>query len=379
MRSASAHGAAGAVAALAVLLVCMPTPGALAQARQPAVATGIRFETYSFASPEQIEFERVELLTVPLAGSVSLARNLEFRLSNGYARAALRRRDGSETVLSGLTDTEVRLTLSLARDMVRLGVVGLLPTGESELTPAQMDVAGIIAADLLPFAVSSWGTGGGMGANAAVVVPVDGSTSVGASVGYLLARKYEPLGVESFTYRPGNHVQLRAAVDHTFGSAGKGSLQVSFQQFATDELAGANLYSAGDRLQAVGSFAFATGTRGSGLVYGGYLWRERGRYSDLQRITPAQDLVYAGAALRQPLGRVVLLPLVDVRLLGNADDIDTGHAVSAGAGLEVPVGAFELVPLARARFGRVAARPGERSSFTGMDLGLTLRTRMFSR
>jgi hypothetical protein len=365
-------------ALLLATLVCMLPAAASAQFGAPRAVTGITFESYAFDEPEQVDFDRVDLLTIPLTGGVRLARNVELSLGSAWARANLRRRDGSEATLTGPTDTEVRLTFSLARDRVRLSAIGVLPTGQTDLSVAEMDLIGLVASDLLPFAISSWGTGGGVGASAAFVVPFD-ETSVGFSAGYIVAREYEPLGAESFTYRPGNHVQLRAAVDHTFGSAGKASVQVTFQQFSTDEFAGANLYSAGDRLQAVGSFAFATGARGNALVYAGLLWRDTGRFSDTSRITPAQDLVYAGAALRQPLGPIVLLPLADVRILSSDEDTNQGYTVDIGAGIELPVGAFELVPVVRGRFGNVEVRPGQESDFTGFRLGLSLRTRMFAR
>jgi hypothetical protein len=379
MMRAATRAAVRALVATATLVIVLLPADATAQVGQPQVGTGARLETYSFATPAAVDFDRVELLTVPVLGRVWLTRNVELRVSSAFARATVQRRDNSEATLSGPTDTEVGLTVAFARDRLRLGVVGVLPTGKAELTAEEMDVAGLIAADVLPFAISSWGSGGGVGVNAAVAVPLDPATSVGLSAGYVVAREYEPLGVESFAYRPGNQLHVRAALDRTFGGAGKGSLQLVYQQFATDESAGANLYQAGDRLQAAGSFAFAAGARGSGLVYAGYLRRQRGRYTDVVRVTPAQDLVYGGAAMRHPLGRVVLVPLADVRVIGNEDGINKGHTIAAGAGVEVPVGAFEVVPLARARFGSLTVRTDQQSSFTGMELGLTLRTRMFSR
>lgn len=363
------------------LLACAAAsaPELAAQVSEQQVGAGIRFERYTFASPERVDIERLTLVTVPVSGRDWLTPQLEIAISGAYAEGTLRRRDGRESTLAGLIDTEVRLTASLAADRLRLTALALVPTGASQLRADQMDVAGIVAADVLPFAISNWGTGGGFGLSAAAALPVSDATALGFSAGYVVAREYEPINTTAFAYRPGNQLHLRAAVDRTFG-ASKAALQLTYLHHGRDELAGANLYQPGDRLQAVGSFSFAAGRRASGLLYAGYLRRQRGEYTEIVQLTPAQDLVYGGAALRQPVGRrLVLVPSADARLLGNDDGIDQGYAASLGAGVEVSVGNFEIVPLARARFGRLTVRSAQESSLTGMELGITLRNRRVSR
>jgi hypothetical protein len=128
---------------------------------------GATFESYFFASPDDVDLDRVTLITVPLAVDFRVMSNIDLRVASAYARGMLTRSDGVESTLSGMTDTEVRLTLGLRGDMLRLSAVGLLPTGVAELSADEMDVAGVIAADLLPFAISNWGTGGGVGLSAA--------------------------------------------------------------------------------------------------------------------------------------------------------------------------------------------------------------------
>jgi hypothetical protein len=149
--------------------------------------------------------------------------------------------------------------------------------------------------------------------------------------------------------------------------------------FGQDQGDGTNLYQSGDRLQAVGSLAFAAGAQGTGIVYGGYLRRQQGQYTDVVRITPAQDLVYAGGALRRPMGGAVLVPSLDVRLLGNQSGVEQGRTVSGGVAVEIPAGAFDVVPRAQARFGSLTVRSGQASGFTGMQIGLSIRNRTLPR
>jgi hypothetical protein len=367
-------GAAVRAGALLALIACGLTAApARAQLTDLRAATGLRLEAYSFAEPERVDLDRVVLLTLPIGVTAPLTRGLALGVRGAFARAELTRADGRALTLSGLTDTELSLTTAVADDRVRLRLLALLPTGQTGLTPDELDVAGVIAADLLPFAISNWGSRGGIGASAAVAVPLGYQMAAGLSAGYVVAREFEPLADATLAYRPGNQLHARAAVDRTVGSAGKASLQVIYQHFGTDRSGGYNLFEAGDRLQAVASYAFAAGARGNGVTYAGYLRRQRGRYSEFARLTPAQDLIYAGAGFRYPAGGMVLLPALDVRLVGTADGLDQGYVLTAGSGAELTLGRLELVPTARARLGRLTLRKGQESGLTGLELGATIR------
>jgi hypothetical protein len=356
----------------AAVLVLGSAAGAVHAQSGWRAGAGATFESYFFGSPDEVDLDRITLLTVPLGVDIRLVRNVDVRVASAFAHGELTRADGGTATLSGLTDTEVRVTLGLRGDMLRLSAIGLLPTGVRELTAAEMDVAGVVAADLLPFAISNWGTGGGVGLSAAAALPLSAGTALGLSAGYVLAREFEPLAETSFAYRPGSQLHVRAAVDQSIGSAGKASLQLVFQRFGTDEAQGANIYQAGDRMQVVGSYAFAAGASGSGIAYAGYLRRSEGEYTTAVRVTPAQDLIYGGVGFRLPFGSLVVLPTLDARVLGNEDGVDQGYTLSAGAGAEIPLGAARIVPHLRARYGALTIRSGQDSGFTGVDVGLSV-------
>jgi hypothetical protein len=334
---------------------------------------GIMFEGYSFSAAGDVDLDRISLLTVPVSVRAVLMRQLELAVTGGYARGTLTRSYGDAVTLAGPIDTEVRLTWSTPRDRVRVSGIAQLPTGSAELSAAEMDLAGVIAADLLPFAISNWGTGGGVGISAAAAMPVGAGTTLGASAGYVVAREYAPLDATSFAYRPGNQFQVRVALDHSVGASGKASIQLSYQQFGSDRVEGDNLYQAGDRLQAMGSYAFAAAGSGSGVVYAGYQRREAGEYTTATRLVPAQDLIFGGLGLRLPAAGVVMTPSLDARIVGNEDGIDQGYTVRVGTGAEFDLGAAVVVPSARVRFGHLTVSEGAESGFTGFDLGVTLR------
>lgn len=375
LRRRNALGALGALAA-----VLGGAAGLSAQLNDPRVGAGVRLETYSFSDAESVKLEQVQLLTFPVSARVLIGSSLEFGVSGAFARGTAQRVGGEESELSGLIDTEVRLTARLAGDRFRLGAVALLPTGTSKLDASELDVAGLVAADVLPFAISNWGTGGGIGVNAAAALPLAPGTTVGFSAGYVLTQEYEPVAAPVFNYRPGNQLHLRAALDQLIGRASKATLALTYQQFSEDQSDGSNIYQAGNRIQAVGTLAFPAGLRGSGIVYAGFLRRLEGDYTNpLLAITPTQDLLYTGGSLRQPLGGIVLVPSVELRVVGNDDGIDQGYTLTAGTGAELALGGLEVVPAARLRFGHITVRTDQESGFTGMELGLTLRNRTLTR
>jgi hypothetical protein len=360
------------VAALALL-----TPrAAAAQWSGVDAGAGISYQSYSFSAGERIGVEGISLLTLPVSARVALTRELELAVAGAYASGTLRRSGGGESTLSGLVDTEVRLTWATLDDRLRLTGMALVPTGEARLDAGAGDVAGVVAADVLPFGISNWGTGGGVGGSAAFAAPLSDDVAAGLSVGYVLAREYEPLADTDFAYRPGNQLQLRAAVDRTFGSSGKASLQLTYLRHGEDRLSGQNLYRPGDRAQAVASYAFAAGALASGVVYAGYLRRQEGEYTSLARVTPAEDLLHAGVGFRLPLSaRLLLAPAAELRVVASGAGGEEGHVMALGTDAEVPLGGSLLVPGARVRFGSVTVVGGADSGFTGFEVGLKVRRR----
>lgn len=345
---------------------------AAAQRLAPRAGAAVVYERFSFGSAGDIGVETLSLLTVPLGVQLGFGRSVELGVSGAWARGEMVRDDGSESTISGPTDTELRLAVRLGRDMLTLTGIALLPTGTESLSIDEADVAGAIAADVLPFRISNWGTGGGVGGAAAIAGPI-GSFAAGVSIGYVVAQEFEPLQDDAFTYRPGNQLDLRVAIDRTFGDAGKAALMLRMQQYDDDQIDGANLFRSGDRYEAVGSFAFATGERGAGIVYAGLLRRDEGEYREPVAVLPAQDLFFTGVGLELPAGSLRLKPTAELRVLSGDDDAGKGYTASAGGSVELPAGAATFVPTLRARFGKVELRPGAESDFTGLELGLALR------
>ena len=356
-------------AALLPLLVLPVT----ARAQSPGAGVSAGYESYHFSDPEQTGMQTISLLTVPLAARVPLFGGAALDLHGAWARGSMRLADGSTVTLQGPTDTQLGLVLPLKRDVASLTAVALLPTGKQKETLDEALVAGVLASELLPFSISNWGAGGAAGM-AAAVEHAFGRFGVGGSASYLVARRYDLLEENGFAYRPGNQLRARLALDATTGATGKASLQLTYLHSSEDAVDGSNLFRPGDRFQAMGSWAFAAGERSSGILYAGVFRRDQASFLVARPVQPpAQTLFMAGGGARLPVGRSVLLPSLDMRVLRRSDGLSQGVMAGLGGSAQIPLGGVTVLPEARARLGHVVVSEGSETGFTGFDLGLGVR------
>ena len=141
-----------------VVLVGLNTPAKLAA--QAAGGGGMTYEVYSFSDAEATGLDNVNLLTAPLAVTFPLGQSLSLGVYSAWAQGTVQAADDQKVSVTGFTDTEVSLAVSLGGDNAVLAGGFVLPTGEATQSLEEVVVAGIIAAELLPFAISTWGSGG---------------------------------------------------------------------------------------------------------------------------------------------------------------------------------------------------------------------------
>jgi hypothetical protein len=356
------------------LLLLAAASSAIAQ--EGGLSGGAYFESYRFGAAEATGINSISMMTLPVAANYLFGRYLDGEVRTAFARATMERTDGRQSEIAGLTDTELMLGVRIPGAVtVRVQGIVMLPTGIASQTPDQAEVAGAVAADLLPFRVSNWGSGGGVGLHTSLARSF-GATGVGVSAAYLVGREFEPLEGEPFAYRPGNQLRLRAAVDHNVGTAGKVALTLLLENHSEDALDGANLYRPGQRFQAVGSYSFRAAARSAGIVYGGAMHRTQGAaLLDWATPAPAQTLLLAGGGLRLPLGFGVLVPNADMRLFRSADGIGQGYITGLGLGTELRAAGLLVTPSVRGRIGNVLVREGSESGVTGFEVGVTARMR----
>lgn len=386
-RRARAPGAALAAAgtwalAGAASAVVVATPSDLSAQE---VGAGAVAQTYTFGSPDAAGLADFRLVTLPLAFSVPIGAYVEIGAATAFADGRATGTDGSTASLAGFTDTDLFLSLGLGRDRAALTLGFTAPSGATSLSLAEATVAGIVAAELLPFAITTWGSGGGAGGDLALAFEA-GGWGLGLSGGYQAPRSYEPLDAEAFAYRPGAQMRARVAVDRRVGSASTLAVVVGVQRFEDDALDDSNLFRSGTRVDGSASLTFPVGIRGSGQLHAGAYLRDRGTLLleapalDGAGDSPGQQLLTAGGAFRLPLAdRVVAVPSVDGRVFRTDDGVGQGWLASAGVGFEIRLAGASfgrhvlLSPHAAFRRGRAVVREDSESDVTGWEAGVTLR------
>ena len=310
--------------ALAVVLAGIPlaSPGTVSGQAMPwSAGVGAGYETYRFGDAESIGVESISLFAAPFGVRTQLFGRTSLEITGSFARGSLVKPNGDEATISGLTDTNIRVSVPvLGPDFVTVSGIVSLPTGHTTHSLEEAEVAAVIAADLLPFRVSQWGSGGGAGVGTTIARAGD-EFGFRLSASYIAAREFEPIvaspGDDQFTYRPGNQLRVQMMADRTVGTAGKAALQLTFQHSGEDQTEGVNLYRSGNRFQAIGSYSFGVGQGSSGIAYGGALHRTSGVFLaeglrelrlQNQEEVAAQTLFLTGAGMRVSAGRGVLIP-----------------------------------------------------------------------
>jgi hypothetical protein len=344
-------------------------------------AAGASFEHYKFGDAFVAGASSVSLITIPLAAQLRIANRGLIDVTAAFASGSLERADGSSASLSGPTDTELRASWPFEAGNLTVTVMGALtlPTGHGELTTEELEVAGVMASDLLPFRIASWGTGGGAALHLSVARATE-LLNYGASVSYRRSSEFSPIEGASANYRPGDELRVKAAVDRSVASGAKVSLQLTLSTFSDDALDGEELYKSGTRIQGVGFYEFPV-AGSSASIYAGVLRRsgsalnEDGvfRGSSALSVSPSQTLVLAGSSLRARLGNRVATPSIELRALRSEDGIGQGWMASAGSTLELPIGiSATLIPVARIRIGSLTAADSN-SSILGFEAGAGIR------
>ena len=352
---------------------------------QAAGGGGMTYEVYSFSDSEATGLDHVNLLTAPLAMTLPVGQSLSLGVYSAWAKGTVQGADGQQASVQGFTDTEVSAALSLGGDNAVLSGGFVLPTGESTQSLEEVVVAGIVAAELLPFAISTWGSGGSAGGDLALAFQA-GEWGLGVSGGYRVASEYEPLAEETFTYRPENRILARLALDRDVGASGTVSFLVGYQRFQDDALNQQNLFRAGARYEGMISYAFAAGRSGSGMLYAGFNHRENGSVlvenPDLAGATNTawQQLYRGGFTFLLPVGRsLTVFPEGEARLFRAEDGIGQGFLASAGLGFDLTLAGgrrgtrLVMSPSGRFHYGSITVDESSDSRVTGWTLGVTVR------
>jgi hypothetical protein len=350
-------------------VLSLGSPEALEAQVTGSAGAGVTLQHFGFSDGATTGIRSVQLITIPVAARVDLGGGFAVDVNSAWARGALAAAGGEDITLAGVTDTRVSLGWSVPGERVTVAVLGVVPSGATSFTAAEAQLAGVVAADLLPFRVSHWGSGGGAG-GATTLIHTAGPWGFAGAASFLVPGGYEPVADPEFEYRPGPQFSVQGALDRRVGPSSRASLSLAYHHHAEDAVDGENIFRPGNRFQALASLAFPVGAEASAVTYGGYLHRTQGTF--LQELDPraSQGFILMGAGLRQPTSFGMLVPSTDLRVVRREDGVDQGWLLGAGASLEHRAGDVNLTPTLMARVGSVRAREGVSTGVTGVEIGV---------
>ena len=364
-----------ALAALVTVLAAAP----LAARAQDIPVGRVRFlsglEARGVSFDAGLGLKNISELVVPFGAIWTASPKLSFDFGVRYARVSRTPEVDSlaSTSVSGLTDLQVRGVYQVVPDAVVFTVAANVPTGKTELTGEDLLAAGSVASDLIPFPVSSFGSGTNVTSGIAVAVPFAG-WALGFGGSYRLSGAYTPLADVDSSYKAGGEFRFRAGADRLVGQ-GRVSLGFTYSGFSQDEFGGSSVFEPGKRYITQASWSFPLGNLGLAF-YAWDLYRNSGTVTLGGSRTEKQNILAAGAVASIQLGRNVLRPQIEIR----QQSAGVSAMKSAGRLLGLSVryqmqltGSFSLVPALRFDTGNVVSG-GATIGFTGWGLSLGLRT-----
>jgi len=327
---------------MGLVLAACAASAAPAGAQVGPVRAAVIYENYSFDAG--LIFDRVTEMTVPIGFDIRLGRFGTLAASTGYARITLRSTDVAQLPhqdLSGVLDSELRLSMNLVPGRLVAIAMGVLPTGIRSVDQEQLSILGVISSDIIGFAAPSLGSGGSVGGGLAGAIPL-GRFALGFGATYRMPLAYQPVIGRSDNLKPGAEIRLRAGVEGALSRQTFTRLAVVYAMRGKDQVAATNQNGVGNRV--IGYLAVNQQLGKMAATLYGF---------DVFRGEPTLEASAAGAAI-----------------------LPRGNLIAGGFQLAIPLGRnTEFTPRAEMRFSAAApdtsAAPMERlgrSSRFGFDL-----------
>jgi hypothetical protein len=365
-------------AALAAAVVAVFPVAAFAQGDLPVgrlrFLTGFEMRSVSFDSG--LGVKTISEIAIPLGAMYNPSTRLALDFGIRYASASRTPSDAAvaKGTVSGPTDLQVRGVFQVIPDAVVLTVAANLPTGKTKMSGDELVAAGAVASELIPFPVTSFGTGANVTTGLAVAVPVAG-WALGLAGAYRLSGAYTLQDTVDTSYKPGSELRFRIGADRVVGQ-GRVSLGFTYSSFSQDEFGGASIYQPGKRYISQASVSFPVGNLGLAL-YAWDLYRTSGTALLSSSATGKQNVLAAGLAVSVQMGRSTLRPQIEFRKhMVGVDKLEAaGQLLSLSTRLSVPLSeAFTLTPAVRFDTGNVVS--GATYGFTGWGLSVGIRANL---
>jgi hypothetical protein len=290
-------------------------------------------ETYSFDAGPGVQFSRISEITVPLGVTVPLGRFGDLHLSGGYVNVRLDSDSVADQTISGLLDTELRLSWNAIPGRLVVFANAGLPTGTKTITQEQLSLVAVVATDVIGFAASTVGSGGGVGGGFAGAVPLGRSWALGLGGGVRGPFSYQPIVGDTTSLQPGIDVRLRLGVEGSLARRTYLRAAAVFAHRSKDEVGGTTRNGVGNRF--IGYLSLEQGVGNAALsLYAFDVYRANPQIEQTAvgaALIPRGNLLGAGAQFVLRLNRTMTLtPRVEFRLSSQAPDTSGTGATDDG-------------------------------------------------
>ena len=214
---------------LCALLLAPPAQG-------QTVSTALVQDYYSF-NPG-LGFEDISELSIPVVAQFDLGSRTDLLVSTGYASLSSTGSDDNQDLsLSGLLDTEARLSYGLIPGRLSVLVSGVLPSGIQSVQADQVPLLALISNEALDMSTVRFGGGGGLGAGFAGAYPL-GSMALGVAATFREEFAYAPVADAPSELNPGIEARIRVGLEGPVTSLGYLRLAGVLSRRAEDQIDG---------------------------------------------------------------------------------------------------------------------------------------------
>lgn len=302
------------------------------------------YESYAFKTDVgSLQLKNVAEMAVPVGIDVRLGRVADLAVSTGWANVKLESKNASvlpDQTISGVLDTEARLSLNVIPSRLMILVSGAIPTGVKTVSQNELAVLGALSSDVIGFAAPQMGSGGNIGGGFAGAIPV-GQFAVGLGGTYKLPLSYVPVSDRADELKPGQEFRFRAGLEGPLARRTYMRVAGIYALRSKDEIDSDLQNGVGNRIVAYLSLNQGIGTS-TLVVYGFNVFRSNPQIEATATgaaVLPRGNLTAAGVRWTFPIGpNTSVGPRAEVRnslLAGQTDPVlrNAGRSLRGGVDL----------------------------------------------
>lgn len=291
----------------AKLLPAMLLPAAIQAQGQISANVHTAFFAESYKFEQGFPYERLTELTVPVGLNFRFGDRTQLAISSGWAKVDLKSQNTSalpDQSLSGVINSEARLTVDLIPSRLAFIMAGVIPTGMKTVGESELAALGAISSDIIGLTTNELGNGGSVGTGFVGAVPL-GRYALGFGATARTAFSYQPVSNDPSELKPGNEARFRVGFEGPVGPRSYLRIAGIYALRQKDEFGGITQAGVGDRV--VGYLSLNQGVGSSSLIlYGFDVYRSGPRLEPTavgSQPLPKGNLLAAGARWEIPVGR----------------------------------------------------------------------------